>query len=213
MRRNKLTEPKTFDTTGRRKVTTILEPGIRVGQVITGNTPLAGRTITSIHTSTAKAHRAQAVASDIIYLVACVAKKRVSNYMAQDLYISEWFKKARAYVESKGKPWFILSAHYGLLRPTETIKPYNQSLNAMSTRERKEWAHNVWRQFQNASLKPQEVVILAGEHYREGLLPYLHEAQITVTVPMYGLPIGKQLAWLKQATQAQINRRQPTPFF
>jgi hypothetical protein len=43
-----------------------------------------------------------------IYLVACVAKKRAGVMEAQDLYASEWFLRARAFVERAQSPWFIL---------------------------------------------------------------------------------------------------------
>jgi hypothetical protein len=35
------------------------------------------------------------------------------------LFLSEWFRRAREYVEALGGPWFILSAKYGLVSPDE----------------------------------------------------------------------------------------------
>ena len=36
-----------------------------------------------------------------------------------------WFYKARTYVERTGRPWFVLSAKYGLVHPDEVIAPYD----------------------------------------------------------------------------------------
>jgi len=37
-----------------------------------------------------------------LFLVACVSKKRRKLLPAEDLYCSDWFLKARAYVEKRG---------------------------------------------------------------------------------------------------------------
>jgi hypothetical protein len=58
-----------------------------------------------------------------VYLVSCVARKRHVAAPAKDLYLSVWFRKARAYVESFGCPWFILSAERGLVRPDQILAP------------------------------------------------------------------------------------------
>jgi len=40
------------------------------------------------------------------------------------------------------------------------------------------------------------VQFLAGERYRELLVPLLREAGLEIHIPMEGLRIGEQLAWL-----------------
>jgi hypothetical protein len=62
----------------------------------------------------------------IVYLVSCVSKKRKHECSASDLYISDWFCKARRYVEASGRPWFILSAEYGLVPPTGSSRPMSE---------------------------------------------------------------------------------------
>jgi hypothetical protein len=44
---------------------------------------------------------------------------------------SDWFLKARHYVDQSGAPWFILSAEYGLVPPDQVISPYERTLNTM----------------------------------------------------------------------------------
>ena len=70
-----------------------------------------------------------------LFLVSCVKTKLPRRAAAKDLYISDWFRKARACVESTGCPWAILSAEYGLLHPDEVIRPYEKTLNAGITHE------------------------------------------------------------------------------
>ena len=56
-----------------------------------------------------------------VYLVSCVGKKRSCAAPARELYASDWFQKARDYVESSGSPWFILSAEHGMISPDQII--------------------------------------------------------------------------------------------
>ena len=52
----------------------------------------------------------------------------------------------------------------------------------------------------SASLpEADEVVVLAGDRYRENLLPYLRSRFSKVTIPMEGLTSGRQLNWLSHA--------------
>jgi hypothetical protein len=130
-----------------------------------------------------------------IYLVSCVGKKRSDEMQAKELYASEWFFRARAFVERTGCAWFILSARFGLVAPEQTIQPYEQTLNAMPRTERQAWAARVQQQMELALPDVGRCVVLAGQRYREFLMDYLTR-RYTVEVPMEGLAIGQQLRWL-----------------
>lgn len=132
-----------------------------------------------------------------IYLVSCVAMKQAGTVAAKDLYISPWFRLARRYVESSGDPWFILSAKYGLLEPDRPISPYDETLNRMKAADRLAWAQHVVSQMDERLPEANEVAILAGIRYRQYLEAYLSDRFSSVSVPMQGLGIGKQLSWLK----------------
>ena len=136
---------------------------------------------------------------DRVFLVSCVAGKRSGPTPAAELYTSAWFIKARELVEASGEPWFILSAEHGLLAPDQVIAPYERTLNTMSASERREWARRVQQQMEVSLPEADEVVVLAGNRYRENLMPYLREQFWKVTVPMEGLTIGRQLSWLDNA--------------
>jgi hypothetical protein len=141
--------------------------------------------------------------TDAIYLVSCVARKAATRRRAADLYQSDWFGKARAYVESTGSHWFILSAEHGLLHPDTLVDPYDTALAAMSVLERRQWGARVIAQLDEllGSHFRGEIVFLAGRHYRAPLLGY---AAARARVPMAGLGIGQQKAWL--AAQLAANR-------
>lgn len=134
-----------------------------------------------------------------VFLVSCVAGKRPRATPAADLYTSAWFVKARALVEASGDAWFILSAEHGLLAPEKVIEPYERTLNTMSAPERRSWAEQVQKQMNATLPDADEVVVLAGNSYRENLMSYLRKRFPKVTVPMDGLTIGRQLNWLDNA--------------
>jgi hypothetical protein len=129
------------------------------------------------------------------YLVSCVSVKQSVRSRAKDLYVSDWFRKARRYIELSGGPWFILSAEHGLVHPDTLIAPYERTLNKMGVRDRRDWAARVIEQMKRELPRTEEIVVLAGDKYREGLIDYLR-SRASVSVPMEGLPIGKQLRWL-----------------
>jgi hypothetical protein len=132
-----------------------------------------------------------------LYLVSCVGKKRAARAAAEDLYISDWFRLARSFVERTGSPWFILSAKYGLVGPREVVEPYELTLNTLGVSDRKKWAALVTSQMNDRLPMVDRVVVLAGERYREFLMDELRR-RANVEVPLEGLRIGEQLHWLKE---------------
>ncbi len=131
-------------------------------------------------------------------LVSCVKTKLPGRARAKELYVSDWFLKARAVIEAEGWPWRILSAKYGLVDPDAVIEAYEKTLNEMRKDERVEWSHKVMAALDPGLVDVGSVVIFAGEKYREFLAPALLERGITVHVPMEGLRSGEQLAWLNE---------------
>lgn len=132
---------------------------------------------------------------DTVYLVSCVKGKRGYPCAAKDLYKSNLFRKARRYVETKGRPWFILSAEYGLVDPEQVIEPYEKTLNNMNTAARREWEAKMMDKL--LALNARRFVFLAGSKYCENLVAPLKDAGYEVDVPMRGLGIGERLSWLK----------------
>jgi hypothetical protein len=138
--------------------------------------------------------------SGTVYLVSCVRRKQAHACKASELYTSQWFMKARAYVQATHCPWYILSAEFALLAPNRVVSPYDKTLNRMELSERREWATRVVAQM-DADLPPADrIVILAGKRYREFLTDYLRRRAGRVEVPMEGLAIGKQLQFLQRGS-------------
>lgn len=136
-----------------------------------------------------------------IVLLSCVSKKKSYATRAEDLYESTLFKYALKYAKMQNPDKiYILSALHGLVELDQILKPYNVTLNKIKTAERKIWSQKVIGQMKdkNIDLTNDHFIILAGEMYRKYLLPYFDK----YTIPMLGLPIGKQLQFLKKEVES-----------
>jgi hypothetical protein len=149
--------------------------------------------------------RLAAMEPQTVTLVSCVSLKADHAAPARELYISDWFKKARIYAENSGDGWFILSALYGLVNPDDTIEPYNFTLNNQRSQERQAWTQRVAVDLRRRVPPKSRIVILAGENYRRHLIPLLEDVY-EIETPMTGLGIGQQLAFLKRANE-EFNRQ------
>jgi len=92
--------------------------------------------------------------------------------------------------------WYILSAKHGLLNPNDEVNPYNLTLNKIGVDRRKEWANSIFIDLMKIVEPNSTFIFLAGERYREFLIPQLEKAGYKTEVPMKGLSIGMQLSWL-----------------
>jgi len=133
-----------------------------------------------------------------IALVACVSKKSLQPSPAQDLYISDWFRKASTYARRVANEWYILSAKYGLVSPDTIIAPYDETLNRMPVAARRAWARRVLEDLVQVLQPGDHIIVLAGKRYRENLVGPIQQMGCSVEVPMEGLGIGRQLSWLKR---------------
>lgn len=143
-----------------------------------------------------------------IVLISCVSKKLPRIAKAKDLYISPLFRLSLEYAKCLNADGiYILSAKYGLLPLDEEIAPYEQTLNRMSGRERKQWAQGMLAQLRAvADLRSDRFIILAGEKYREHLVPKIEKYD----VPLEKLRIGEQLRRLKNLIGQKTTRRSAT---
>jgi len=74
-------------------------------------------------------------------------------------------------------------------------KNHCETLNQMPVHERQVWASGVVSELHKyADLEQDEFIILAGEKYREFILPYMRNYKI----PFEGLSFGNQLKALKE---------------
>jgi len=98
-------------------------------------------------------------------LVPCVGQKASSACSAKNLCLSDWFVKARRYVEAAGGPWFILSAEFGLVHPDAVIARYERTLNTMGVGARRAWARRVISQMERDLPASDEIVVPAYTRY------------------------------------------------
>lgn len=133
-------------------------------------------------------------------LIACASRKQDRPAPARHLYRSDLFDKSIRYAENLGADRiYILSAKHGLLPLDQVTEPYDVTLNRMKSADRRAWAERVLRQLTEvADLQRDRFTLLAGQRYREHILPHLCRAE----VPLHGLPIGKQLSFLKAKLEA-----------
>lgn len=137
-------------------------------------------------------HRAKGIT---IGLVGCASAKLSRPAPARELYTSSLFRKASEYAERECDRWFILSAKHGLVDPDQVLEPYDVKLgvNHRDSPPIHDWAKRVCAQIAEVAGPADTFVILAGEQYRT--ITY-HEFPWRHRVPMQGLGIGEQLAWL-----------------
>lgn len=138
-----------------------------------------------------------------IALVSCVRSKQASAAPAEDLYTSVLFRGLRRYAKTNAQAWYILSAEHGLLTPSRVIAPYERTLNTMRMADRLEWAARVQGQLLQVLPPRAEVILLAGQRYREKLVPFLRDRGFCVSVPLAGLSFGRQLQRLKELAQGE----------
>jgi hypothetical protein len=123
---------------------------------------------------------------------------------AENLYCSDLFYKSRRYAQANYASWLILSAKYGLLRPSEIIEPYDQNLADLNKDERLVLAAQVSQQFNRlVGANEASVGSLCGENYENLLdqagIRYHHD-------PRFALPIGRKLQALAAATDPDGSR-------
>lgn len=126
----------------------------------------------------------------LVGLVGCSMSKLQRPAPARELYTSQLFRKATAYVEWNCDRWYILSAKHGLLHPDHVIEPYDVKLGTNVHG----WADEVRAQLavELADVAGVTLVALAGKQYQTVLRP----CQWPFQIPMKGLGIGQQLAYL-----------------
>lgn len=74
----------------------------------------------------------------------------------------------------------------------------DHTLNKMRVFERRDWAYHVLNKLEKGLKKGDQVIIFAGNRYREHLIQPLRRMGCYVEVPIEDLKIGQQLRWLKK---------------
>lgn len=127
----------------------------------------------------------------MIVLIGCVESKGSRKTEARRLYTSPLFRLSYQCASVRGARVWILSAKHGLIRDTDVIGPYHETLNDKRTGELESWARAVASSVD--SLPADEVVILAGSRYTS----FTRFSNRKIHDPMKGLSLGRRLQWLQ----------------
>ncbi|MGY2001713.1 DUF6884 domain-containing protein [Blastococcus sp. SYSU DS1024] len=131
-----------------------------------------------------------------VVLVGCSGSKATGSAPAAELFTGAAFRKARDLAVRCGRPWYVLSAKFGLLHPEEVVAPYDVYLPKQSARYRSAWAEWVVAQLgERHDLRGLTVEAHAGSAYCEPLVGPLARAGATLVQPLAGLRQGERLAW------------------
>ena len=129
--------------------------------------------------------------------MACAKSKLSVPAAAKDLYSSARFRKARAYAERLGDPWFILSAEHGLVAPDEWLAPYERYLPDTPREYRRAWGEWVVVRLDlllGDSRGPWSSCTQARAT-RSRSLPALERRGAVVERPLQGLTSGRWQGW------------------
>lgn len=139
---------------------------------------------------------AQSNGRERIALVSCSKLKKPYPCRAGELYsASTLFSLSYAYAKANADRVYIISAKHGLVAEDQVIAPYNETLNEQTPSERKAWSRMVLNQLrQVCDIREDEIIILAGKHYYEYLIPFLRHAAL----PLGNLPLGKRIEFLQR---------------
>lgn len=137
-----------------------------------------------------------------VAFISCTKSKAGGIRMAKDLYSpSSLFTKAYDYCLKNYDMIYILSAKYHLLKPTDIVESYEQTLNNMSKSECQKWAREVLKLINNeiqfGTLKGHTIegfYFHAGEKYRKYLIKDL-SLIAPCSVPLEGMGIGVQMGY------------------
>jgi hypothetical protein len=127
-------------------------------------------------------------------LVGCSGSKAAGPARAAELFTGAGFRKARDLAVRSGKPWYVISAKFGLLHPDEVIAPYDVYLPKQSPRYRSAWAHWVVAQLgERHQLQDAVIEAHAGSAYCDPLIAPLAE---TPEQPISTTSPTQEVAWL-----------------
>ena len=130
-------------------------------------------------------------------LIGCVRTKRAVPSAAAELFTSPLFEGRRRYAVAGGRPWYILSAKYGLLAPRDVIGPYDLYLADQGPVYQRAWGEFVTARLEllEPDLRGRTVEVHAGAAYANPLRRPLADRGAAMVTPLAHLRQGEQLAW------------------
>jgi hypothetical protein len=131
-----------------------------------------------------------------ILLIGCVKTKANTARPARELYISPLFTRRRAFAETVGVPWFILSSQWGLVAE-QVIAPYDMYLGDQPQSYRRAWGQFVAEQLslRVPLVRGTCVEVHAGQVYIEAIRGPLTQRGVRLVNPVKAGSQGEMLQW------------------
>ncbi len=113
-----------------------------------------------------------------------------------ELYTGNLFKARLRFAQALGGPHWIISAFHGCRRPDYRSAWYERTLS----RDNRRWFAATVRDTLLQHTKPRDtIIVLASGPYCADWADELHDAGRRVELPLSGMGLGQQLAYLKKA--------------
>ena len=120
--------------------------------------------------------------------IPCGKQKATVASAARDLYIGTGFQHALQAVLRDGRPYFIISSKWGLLRPDDVIEPYEAVTKTQTDIDR------LARQLRKQNVTGIQIESWCPAAYTEAM----RRAGMVITAePLLGLRQGERAKWLK----------------
>lgn len=133
-----------------------------------------------------------------VFVVACSATKdpnlKTRPMRADEAYTGQAFRLSKAALRASGARWFILSARYGLIRPSTCIESYDVKMTPIVPGDSWDQGFRYVTDKDLKLLRTAPVICLGSDLYADALEWMLER---TVERPVAGLPIGRMLQALK----------------
>lgn len=158
--------------------------------------------------------KSDAASGESLLLITRAKSKSPKPAAARDLYVSSRFRKARAFAEQRGGPWFILSAEHGLVTPDEWLAPYERYLPDTPQDYRRSWGEWVGARLELlvGDLGGRIVELHAGQAYVAPLLLPLTRRGAVVERPLQGLTLGQWHAWYEKRLSVDAPAKRSSVF-
>lgn len=135
-------------------------------------------------------------------LLGCGKTKQAGDHPLVDLYTGNLYRARLAYARQLGGPHWLLSAVYGIQRPTFVGRAYERDLVSASPQVRQRFASLVTLALLADTAAWDRLVVLASAPYVEGWAKALRADRREVVTPLAGLQMGEQLGFLRAITAA-----------
>ncbi len=150
--------------------------------------------------------------SEKVVLISCTKYKSFSRCSAEEMYApSNLFSASLAYARTlvSDNHIYVISAKHHLLKLSNVIDPYNETLKNRKLEEKDIWAKNVYSDLSAIyDMNNSKFTILAGQDYYQPLQPYIRN----INLPLRGMPLGVRISKMQEWAEIKpLNNGAPKP--